>query len=412
MKGWYFSAALELVVILGRHGIRSPLLTPAEMAPYAAQAWPQWPVAPGVLTPHGGRQMVAMGGYFRDRYTKEGLLSGQSAEDVDRIQFRSDSDQRTIESAVRLAEGLLPGAAAVIHHRPQDAADPLFVPVRLNIGQPDRALAAAAILGRIGNDPQAVFEAHRPTFVRLQHILYGDEPIAPDKRPPLLQSPGLGPGTNTNLVALTGPLRQGLVMTDALLLEYAEGMPLSQVGWGRMTRADLTDLLSVHSLEFDLTQKTFYCAQAQGSNLARHLRETLDQAVSGRAVAGAIGTPAQRMLVVLGHDTNLINLAGLLGLSWIVSGSPNDPVLPGGSLVLELRKGDDGVQRVRIYYATQTLDGMRGGEPVDAAHPPALAPIFIPGCSDSSPGYDAPLTKFEQRLEQAIDPKFVLPSSE
>jgi len=412
MKGWYFSTALELVVILGRHGIRSPLMTPAEMAAFAAQPWPEWPVAPGVLTPHGGRQMVVMGGYFRDRYLKEGLLSGQSAQDVDRIQFRSDSDQRTIESAERLAEGLLPGTAAVIHHRPQDAADPLFVPVRLDIGHPDRALAAAAIRGRIGDNPQALFEAHRPTFVRLQRILYGDEPIAPGKRPPLRQSAGLGPGTNTNLVALTGPLNQGLVMTDALLLEYAEGMPLSQVGWGRMTRADLTDLLSVHSLEFNLTQKTFYCAQAQGSNLARHLRETLDQAVSGRAVAGAIGTPAQRMLVVLGHDTNLVNFAGLLNLSWIIAGSQNDPVLPGGSLVLELRKGDDGAQRIRIYYVSQTLDGMRGGEAIDAAHPPAIAPVFIPGCSDSEPGYDAPLAKFEQRLEQAIDPTFVLPGSD
>ena len=40
----------------------------------------------------------------------------------------------------------------------------------------------------------------------------------------------------SNLVTLTGPLRQvGLMLTDALLLEYAEGMPMAQVGWGRLS---------------------------------------------------------------------------------------------------------------------------------------------------------------------------------
>jgi 4-phytase/acid phosphatase len=206
-------------------------------------------------------------------------------------------------------------------------------------------------------------------------------------------------------------LSQGLLMTDALLLEYAEGLPMAQVGWGRLTRADLTDLLSVHTLYFDYTQKTYFCAQAQGSNLARHLIQTLDQAVSGQAVPGAIGPPGQKLAVVLGHDTNIINLAGLLDLSWYIPGGAVDPVLPGCSLVFELRKGDDGVQRIRIFYASQTLDGMHRDEPIDAAHPPALAPIFIPGCSESSPGYDAPLAKFEEKLERAIDPRFVVAGS-
>jgi hypothetical protein len=35
--------------------------------------------------------------------------------------------------------------------------------------------------------------------------------------------------------------------------------------------------------------------------------------------------------------------------------------------------------------------------------------IFIPGCSDATPGYDAPLVKFAERLRQVIDPEFVVP---
>ena len=70
MKRWYFSAALELVVIFSRHGIRSPIQSNAALAPYAASAWPAWSVAPGMLTPHGARQMTAMGAYYRAKYVR------------------------------------------------------------------------------------------------------------------------------------------------------------------------------------------------------------------------------------------------------------------------------------------------------------------------------------------------------
>ena len=75
----------------------------------------------------------------------------------------------------------------------------------------------------------------------------------------------------------------------------------------------------------------------------------------------------------------------------------------------ELRKTEEGVQRIRIYYVTQTLDDMRNGDPVFAVHPPTVAPIFIPGCSAATPGYDAPLDRLRcppgaERL--TIDPQF------
>jgi 4-phytase/acid phosphatase len=411
MKRWYFSAALELVIVLSRHGIRSPLASPAQLAQHSAQPWTKWPVKPGILTEKGGRQMTKMGVYLREHYVQAGLLSGQADQDAPVVEFRSDSDQRTIASAEKLAEGVLPGTRVKVEHRMVGAADPLFTPVQMDLGHPDRALAKAAILGRIGNSPQAVFEAHRAQYALLQHVMFGAAPVAAGKLAPLTELPGLGPGTHSNLADLAGPLQEGLVLTDALLLEYEEGFPMNQVGWGRVSRADLTELLVVHGLVFDLTQKTFYCAQAQGSNLARHLRETLDQAAGGQPVDGAIGPAKQKLVVLLGHDTNQINLAGLLHVSWTFPGAQDNPVLPGGALVLELRRGDDGVHRVRLYYVSQTLDQLRNGDPVDAAHPPMVVPIFIPGCSAGTPGYDAPLSAFDARIEAAVDPQFVVPGS-
>jgi len=108
-------------------------------------------------------------------------------------------------------------------------------------------------------------------------------------------------------------------------------------------------LLELHSLYFDFTQRTFYPAQVQASNLASHLLQTLEQAVSNRTVPGAIGGVGDRLVVVMGHDTNQANLSGLLGLSWMLPGAQLCPLFTGGALVFELwRRRGDGRFEVRI----------------------------------------------------------------
>ena len=39
-------------------------------------------------------------------------------------------------------------------------------------------------------------------------------------------------------------------------------------------------------------------------------------------VPGALSKPADRALFLIGHDTNIINMAGALYLTWIVDGPP------------------------------------------------------------------------------------------
>jgi hypothetical protein len=48
------------------------------------------------------------------------------------------------------------------------------------------------------------------------------------------------------------------------------------------------------------------------------------------------------------------------------------------------------------------MDQLRNGMELDAAHPPQIAPIFIPGCSTSAPGYDCPLGRFATTITQAL----------
>src|SRR3954454_8119733 len=63
-------------VILSRHGTRSLLKDNATLERETANKWPTWDVPPGYLTSRGRKQMVDMGSYYRARFTREGLLTG------------------------------------------------------------------------------------------------------------------------------------------------------------------------------------------------------------------------------------------------------------------------------------------------------------------------------------------------
>jgi 4-phytase/acid phosphatase len=401
---------LKLVVVLTRHGVRSPLQTNEVLGKYAAEPWPEWSVKPGILTPHGRQQMVNMGAYYRARYVAEGLLSGDAAKDAPLVFFRSDNDQRTMESALGIADGLLPGADAPnLHTRPAGIPDQLFQPVYAGTATPDRDYAIAAVSGRFGNDPANILQAYRPEFTALEHVLFGQAGAPPGKTSLIGLPAKVVPGTRDHTVSIEGPLHIAEQITDALLLEYTEGMPMKDVGWGRLDAATLTQVLKLHSLYFDLNDATLYPAQAQASNLADHLLQTLQMAAGTPYVPEVFGKPGQKVIMVVGHDTNIVNLGGLLGANWYLPGTSSNPVLPGGALVIELRqRPPDGRYYVRVLYMSQTIDQLRNLTPLTLEHPPAIAPIFIPGCSEATPGYDVPFAKFEALLERVTDPQFVL----
>ncbi|MGD1031049.1 MAG: histidine-type phosphatase [Opitutaceae bacterium] len=418
---WCASPAAEpdsdvvMSIIVTRHGVRSPIYDANAMfGSYSADRWPQWTVPPGYLTPHGKRQMEMLGAYFRAFYVRAGLLSGRTDQDGGWITLRADSDERTIETARDLGAGLMPGAQPAIQARPQGKPDPLFSPVKAGFVHPDPSLAAAAVLGRMGGNPANPVKANAAAFATLERVLLGGDGKVPAGKKSVLDSPVSleEVAREGKTISIQGTLQDAERCTDNFLLEYAEGMPLSDVGWGRLSRADLTELLRIHFLYFDLTQATFYPAQVQASNLASHILETLEQGATGRAVAGAVGGPESRLVMLVGHDTNLINLAGLLGISWWMDGTQRDPIFPGGSLVFELRRSrGDGSMLVRLFYVCQTLEQMRAGDAPTLENPPMTAPIFIPGCSGAAPGYDAPLDRVEALFHRVIDPQFVAPGS-
>jgi 4-phytase/acid phosphatase len=402
-------AELRFVVFVSRHGVRSPTGKNLQYDTYSAAPWPKWDVAPGYLTAHGFHLMELFGAYDRMKLASQGLFHANGCEDAAGVTIYADSDQRTRETGKALAQGMFPGCGVSVQFLPEGSNDPLFHPVPANAGPLDAALASAAIAGRIGGSPDNLTHAYRTQIASLDNLLAncGAATSAGQKRTSLFDIPAaVSPGTGDHLADAKGPINTASTLSENLLLEYAEGMEVGNVGWGCVDGPKLRELMELHTAATDFTQRTPVVAKIQASNLLDHIDRALEQAATGKPIHGAPGKPADRALFLIGHDTNLENIAGLLNLNWIVDGRRDDTP-PGSALIFELwRERKSGNYFVRTYFTAQTLEQMRLSTPLTSANPPERIPVFIPSCSRED--FSCAWPAFSTAVRQVVDPRNVI----
>jgi 4-phytase / acid phosphatase len=406
---------LKFAVILTRHGVRSPIWTTEQLNAYSSDPWPNWGVPPGNLTPQGSKLMTLLGSYYRLYFSAAGLLHATGCEDARHIRILAGPEQRTLETGRSLAAGMMPSCSIEVQ-TVGDGKDPLFSPLAVGIGKPDRVLAAASISGRIGANPKALVGVYRHAFDTMREVLFGCAPDAscpaenkPGKRSPLTQPSAIEAGEEDHAAELRGPLRTGSTLAEDFLLEYSNGMEGKDLGWGRLDAAKLMEIMRLHAAYADLARQTPYIARVQSSNLLSHILHSMEQAVKDMPVAGSVGEVGDRLLVIVGHDTNISNVAGLLGISWLLDGYQRDDTPPGGALVFELWQQAEGDMAVSTYYMAQSPEQMRKVVSLTLDSPPLKSPIFVPGCSTADEKMTCPWKAFQHAIESAIDPAFVKP---
>src|SRR5262249_33863935 len=125
-------------------------------------------------TAHGRTLMKIMGGFYHEYFAAEGLIAQTGCPDVNRTYFWADTDQRTVETAHALAEGILPGCKVEIHSQSGGGDDALFDPIAAGVAKQDPQLGMAAVSGRIGPELNALVDAHCPAFDSLHQLLNGN----------------------------------------------------------------------------------------------------------------------------------------------------------------------------------------------------------------------------------------------
>jgi 4-phytase/acid phosphatase len=414
--GWQ----IERAVVLSRHGVRAPTRPNAELDKTAATAWPTWPVAPGFLTPHGEELMRLMGTYYRVLYGGRGLVQADNCPAPGTVAAWTDIDQRTRASGAAILAGMYPRCANLPLRNQADftVPDPLFRPQPTAACPMDAAATRAAILARVGGSFASIHRDYAPQLSMMRSVLCpGDTTATAAPAGPgggRCGDAGMASHVETNArgsVWLSGPLGLASTAAEAFLMQSAEGMPKDQVAWGRLAHpAALEELMSLHILATDLTAKTKAIARQQGSNMLAQIVAVLK---NGHNFPGAAptGQPV-RLGLIVGHQTNIYNLAGLLDLSWRIPGFLAGEASPGGALAFEqFRDVASGRRYVRIAYYGQTLEEMRTMARLDYRDPPGMVAVPLPACQAQSVNDACPLEAFEAIAAAAIEPKCVTVST-
>lgn len=343
------------VVALTRHGVRAPTQSSATLSQWSTRNWSQWPVPRGFLTSRGARLVTAMWEDMRGRMLNLGLLPDTACPPPGSVFVRADVDQRTRATAKALLEGLCPGGGqgyAVSSQSP----DPLFHPVQAGSQLFDPASVAASIIASAGGDLDRLHEDNAAALTHIQNL---SAPMTPEMctRYNLPSNCGLADLPNSITVdadgkgaGLSGSLAIASSMAEIFLLEYGQ-WPGASAGWGQVDAHVLREVLPVHTSVFNTVNRAPEVARFKGASLLSEMAAALDGTHRDQRCNAA------SLVVFVGHDTNIANVGGLLGVHWQLPGYPDDATPPGSALMLEL--WDNGAAKeVRIRFFAQEPEAL------------------------------------------------------
>lgn len=368
---------IERLVLLMRHGVRAPLGGEVPPGTRTGEPWPRWSAPAEQVTPHGAAALSALARADRRWFAAAGLLPARGCPDPATVRLWTNSSPRTIASGAAYAVGFAPGCALPVGHKPEGENDPIFEPLGAHPAAFDAQRAVESIR-RYSGGADALTQRHAAGLKLLEQILAcSAAPCSP------VEPSAVRPGADGHGVDLKGPIRAASGTAQVLMLQYLEGMPMAQVGWGRATPARLEALGAVHGALFDVYSRPPYMAAFQMAPTVDRITRDLTDAA------------APKIDVLIGHDTNVAALAAVLGVPVKAPGfATNDPS-PGGGIAIALVRAPNGRQAVRLWYRSQSAADMRAAR--DRA---VWTPLRLRGCDEGSQ-HRCPLPRFLKRLEAA-----------
>jgi 4-phytase / acid phosphatase len=121
-------------------------------------------------------------------------------------------------------------------------------------------------------------------------------------------------------------------------------------------KADMLDILQIHTQVFKKVQRDEYVSLRQGGNLLYHLSYAVEHGTDPSEPNGS-----KTFIAYIERDTNIANLAGILNLHWHLSEYPDDDMPPEvlSSLRFAGRQMDKvGIAR-RLMQAAESMLSLR-----------------------------------------------------
>jgi 4-phytase/acid phosphatase len=401
---------LMKVVALQRHGVRPPSST-REITPLAADPWPTWDVPDGQLTSHGRQAIAELGKWEGQMLRARGLLRARCPQPSDVFAWTNSGYQRTIDTADTLLAVLFPGCGLKAGHLQTTKQDPLFTASESEVGRLDQDQARMAVMARMGGRLDRPDPRLTTLMAELQSVLrccaasvcqkaaqkdmctFADRPSA------------VSPTAEGRSVNWTGPLGEAATIAQVLLLEYANGFPPEQVGWGRASTAEAVIRLSeLRKIKYEYQERVPYIARRGASNILNQILLALEAGAGLNPADADKGLLDAHLVLFVGSDTQIAEVGGILDAHWQLKGYLDDETPPGGGLVFELlQEPATGARFVHLVFVAQTLEQIRAASALGASNPPNYVTVTVPGCPGARPDGACPVESFVKLARSKMD---------
>lgn len=386
--------ALQQVVVLSRHNIRSPLSGPdSALGRITPHKWFQWSSAPSELSLRGGVLETMMGQFFRLWAEREGLFAHNAQPDETEVRFYANSMQRTIATARYFSSGMFPvGNLPVEHHYPVGTMDPVYTPQITTLSADYSARAISQIANLFGGGSlEGIGQKVDSNILLAERVIDIAQSVA------CTQGDTCHFNTDdTNILlqlnkepAMTGGLKLACSVSDALVLQYYEQPNDSAAAFGHsITMEDWRRLSAIKDWYGDV----LFTAPLVAINVAHPLlQEMLYELRSTR-----------RFSFLCGHDSNIGSVLAALGLNdYDLPGTIEHKTPIGSKLVIEKWLGTDGIYYASLNLCYQTPAQLRYQSLLDLDNPPMIYPISLKELTPNADGLYL-LTDLEALIEDRI----------
>ena len=381
--------ALDEMVILSRHNIRSPISGPGSvLSRITPHEWFSWTSAPGELSLKGGALEAEMGQFFREWLVKEGFFPKYAVPEEGTVRFYANSIQRTRATARMFAAGMFPMADIVVEqHTPLGTMDPVFNPQITKITDAFLAKAYAGIEAMGGLDAPL-----KEKYALLEKVL--DLKASPAYKNDTTAFSRFPSSVRFELYKepiMNGGLKMACNASDALTLQYYENPSAVEAGFGHdLTLQDWADISGVK----DWYQEALFNVPGVAENVAHPmLKELLSE----------LRKPGRKFAFLCGHDSNIGSvLAALRAEPYTAPGAIETKTPIGGKIVFRKWHGQDGRMYADLWLVYASADQLRGVTVLGPDCPPMSLPLRLEGMTPNADGLYL-LSDLEARFTEAID---------
>lgn len=382
--------ALDQMIILSRHNIRSPLVSKSSVLTRLTNPefqWFQWEGQPSTLTAKGKRLEAKMGAFFHEWAGKKGFLSQYSGDSY-AFRFYANAKQRCQLTARSFADALLPGQNPRVEMNVQfDTMDPVFSPQITKLSDSFVTKAQEEIRNLFGEDLNAGIAS---AYTLLENVIdIEHSPAYPDTTS-FSQFPSAVSFKLNAEPSMSGGLKMACTVSDALSLQYYEEPDDKKAGFGKdLTFEDWVTVSSVKEWYGDV----LFTAPSVSVNVAHPLLQL---------ILGEMQNESRIFSFLCGHDSNVGSvLAALEAEIPDLPGSVEKKTPIGCKLIFETFTGKDNVQYADILLVYATAAQLRAETALSYDNPPAGVRIRLKGLKENADGLYI-LSDVQQRFTQAL----------